>query len=115
MLVDVPVHTLPVELLTRIFILGAGYDYVYAESPFLLRPDEDLCPLSTSDFQLLVSHVCRHWRQVALRISCLWTSLHFREPAHIRRAQAFLARCSSAPHLLDILVDTVSLEDHIPG
>ncbi|KAJ6621812.1 hypothetical protein B0H10DRAFT_1741571, partial [Mycena sp. CBHHK59/15] len=110
------VHALPVELLARIFILGAGYDYVYAESPFLLRPDEEHCSVSTSDFQLLVSHVCRHWRQVALRVSCLWTSLHFREPAHIPRAQAFLSRCSaSAPHLLDILVDTVSLEDHIPG
>jgi hypothetical protein len=44
---------------------------------------------------LLVSHVCKHWREVALRMSCLWTSLHFREPAHIPRAEAFLARAAA--------------------
>ncbi|KAJ7784348.1 hypothetical protein B0H16DRAFT_1356329 [Mycena metata] len=104
---------LPVELLANIFVLGAADQL--EDSPFLLRPDEDHCLASSvTDFQLLVSHVCQHWRQVSLRISCLWTSLHFREPAHIARAEAFLARVSPN-HSLDILVDTVSVEDHIPG
>ncbi|KAJ7195492.1 hypothetical protein GGX14DRAFT_676749 [Mycena pura] len=106
------VDALPVELLSRIFVLGAAAQHV--DSLFLLRPDEDQCPAEAADFQLLVSQVCRHWRQVALRTSCLWTSLHFREPAHIARAEAFLVRVS-INHTLDILVDTVSRDDHIPG
>ncbi|KAJ7132970.1 hypothetical protein C8R46DRAFT_653464 [Mycena filopes] len=107
------VYALPVELLSNIFVLGAADQL--EDSPFLLRPDEDHCPASSvTDFQLLVSHVCQHWRQVALRISCLWTSLHFREPAHIARAEAFLTRVTTN-HPLDILVDTVSVEEHIPG
>ncbi|KAJ7244995.1 hypothetical protein B0H12DRAFT_793866 [Mycena haematopus] len=106
------VYVLPVELLSRVFVLGAA-DQVL-DSPFLLRPDEHHCVASVTDFQLLVCHVCKHWREVALRISCLWTSLHFREPAHIARAEAFLAR-TTANHPLDILVDTVSVDDHIPG
>ncbi|KAJ6508483.1 hypothetical protein C8R45DRAFT_1168635 [Mycena sanguinolenta] len=106
------VYTLPVELLSRVFVLGAADQLL--DSPFLLRPDEHHCVASVTDFQLLISHVCKHWREVALRISSLWTSLHFREPGHIARAQAFLAR-AAANHPLDILVDTVSVDDHIPG
>jgi hypothetical protein len=110
------IHSLPVELLTRIFILGAGYDYPYADSPFLLKPDHECYAIPSSNFQLLVSHVSQRWRQIALSTSSLWTTLHFREPNHLPRAKAYLARCSaSATHLLDILVDTVSIADHIPG
>ncbi|KAJ7486094.1 hypothetical protein B0H11DRAFT_1137929 [Mycena galericulata] len=105
------VYTLPVELLSRIFVLGAAEQVL--DSPFILRPDDSV-PIASADFQLLVSHVCRHWRQVALRTSCLWTSLHFREPAHISRAEVFLQR-TATNYPLDILVDTVSLDDHIPG
>ncbi|KAJ7781701.1 hypothetical protein DFH07DRAFT_1017124 [Mycena maculata] len=106
------VYTLPVELLSRVFVLGAAEQEL--GSPFLLRPDEDTVPTASADFQLLVSHVCHQWRQVALHISCLWTSLHFREPAHIARAEAFLER-TARNHPLDILMDTVSTEEHIPG
>lgn len=110
------IYSLPVELLTRLFILGAGYEYPYSDSPYLLKANQPYFTTSTSNFQLLVSQVCRHWRTIALRTSCLWTTLHFREPSHLPRAEAYLARCSkSGPHLLDILVDTVAFEDHIPG
>ena len=110
------VHSLPVELLTRIFVLGAGFDYPYSRSPFLLKPDQDYHPAPCSNFQILVSHVCSHWRRIALRTSSLWTTLHFREPSHISRAQAYLNRCmTTGTHLLDILVDTVAQEDHLPG
>nr|GAT48355.1 predicted protein [Mycena chlorophos] len=114
------IHALPVELLSSIFVLGSEAQYAThnKDSPFLLRPDEDFSLRSgctaSADFQLLVSHVCRHWRQVALRMSCLWTRLHFREPTHILRAEEFLQRVSPN-HSLDILVDTVSPEEHIPG
>ncbi|KAG6840380.1 hypothetical protein C0991_007117, partial [Blastosporella zonata] len=109
------INSLPVELLTRIFVLGAGYDYPYAGSPFLLKPDQDYYAVPSSNFQILASHVSRVWRQVALRTSSMWNMLHFREPAHIMRAQAYLSRCLPSPHLFDILVDTVAESEHIPG
>lgn len=109
------IYSLPVELLARIFTLGAGYDFPYSESPFLLKPDQDYYAIPSSNFQLLVSHVCHHWRQIALRTSSLWNMLHFREPAHLPRAKEYLARCSTSLRLLDILVDTVAERDHIPG
>ncbi|KAF9013327.1 P-loop containing nucleoside triphosphate hydrolase protein [Cyathus striatus] len=109
------IHSLPVELLTRIFVLGASFDYPYASSPFLLRPDQSYYPPS-SNFQVLVSHVCRHWREVALNTPSLWNILYFREPSDIDKAEAYLQRTSASPsYLLDILVDTVACEDHIPG
>ncbi|KAF7298833.1 F-box domain-containing protein [Mycena indigotica] len=106
------IHSLPVELIARIFVLGAADQY--SDSPFLLRPDEDYCSTASADFQLISSQVCQHWRQIAIRTSSLWTSLHFREPVHITRAEAFLSR-ASPNYPLDILVDTVSPEEHIPG
>ncbi|KAF8645160.1 hypothetical protein AX16_007988 [Volvariella volvacea WC 439] len=109
------IHSLPVELLTRIFVLGVQDESPYHHSPFLLKPDQHYYSAPSSNFQLLVSHVCHHWRQITLRTPSLWTSLHFREPSHLPRAREFLARCAHSPRTLDILVDTVSQEDHIPG
>ncbi|KAG6919634.1 hypothetical protein DXG01_003498 [Tephrocybe rancida] len=109
------IYSLPIELLTRVFVLGALYDYPYAGTPFLLKPDQDYYATPSSNFQLLVSHVCRHWRRIALGTSSLWNMLHFREPAHIARAQEYMSRCLPSPHLFDILVDTVAEREHIPG
>ncbi|KAJ2925621.1 hypothetical protein H1R20_g11472, partial [Candolleomyces eurysporus] len=109
------IDALPVELLTRIFTLGAGFNYLYEDSPFLLKPNQDYYP-PPSSFQLLVSHVCQRWRTIALRTSSLWTTLHLREPVHLARASAYLERCSTtSTYLLDILVDTVAVEEHIEG
>ena len=110
------IYSLPVELLTRIFVLGSAFDHPYADSPFLLKPDQEYEPPTSSNLQVAVSHVSRHWRQVALRTHSLWTTLHFRETCHISRAETYLARClPSSTYLLDILVDTVAEEDHTPG
>lgn len=109
------IHSLPVELLSRIFSLGAGFEYPYEDSPFLLKPNQDTYPPPPL-FQLLVSHVCQQWRYIVLRTPALWATLHLREPVHVLRARAYLERCSrSSTYLLDILVDTVASEDHIPG
>ncbi|KAH9480589.1 hypothetical protein JR316_0007189 [Psilocybe cubensis] len=106
------IHSLPIELLSSIFVFGAGFDN-YADSPFLLKPEKEYEPVPSSDFQVVVSHVCHHWREVALSTQSLWTTLHFGHPSHIPRAKAYLARCSnSATGLLDILVNTVSYETH---
>ena len=110
------IYSLPVELLTRIFVLGSASDYPYTDSPFLLKPDQEYEPPISSNYQVVVSHVSRYWRQVALRTHSLWTTLHFRETCHISRAETYLARClPSSAYLLDILVDTIAEEDHIPG
>ncbi|PPQ92823.1 hypothetical protein CVT25_004311 [Psilocybe cyanescens] len=107
------IHSLPVELISSIFLFGAGFDNPYVDSPFLLKPDQEYEPVPSSDFQVIVSHVCHHWRQVALNTQSLWTTLHFGHPSHLSRAEVYLARCStSTTFLLDILVNTVASETH---
>ncbi|KAG6856529.1 hypothetical protein H0H87_003454 [Tephrocybe sp. NHM501043] len=54
-------------------------------------------------FQVLVSHVCRHWREVALETPPLWTSLDFMEPAPYEKSQAWIQRAKNGP--LDISID----------
>lgn len=109
-------YALPVELLTRIFVLGADYDYPYHRSPFLLRPNTDYYAAPSSNFQLTVSAVCSHWRNIALATPALWSFLFFREPSHIGRAREYVARCERSGYItFDILIDTVQLKDHMPG
>ncbi|KAF9485922.1 hypothetical protein BDN70DRAFT_467010 [Pholiota conissans] len=108
------IHALPVELLTWIFELGSAFDYPYTKSPFLLKPDQAFIYLPSHNFQV-VAHVCRHWRAVALRTQHLWTTLHIREEIHIERAEEYISRCSASIYTFDILIDTVAVEDHIPG
>ncbi|OSD07618.1 hypothetical protein PYCCODRAFT_1359216, partial [Trametes coccinea BRFM310] len=94
-----PIHSLPVELLTAIFQLGVDSDPI---------PDDQIRGQPT--FELLISHVCRYWRQVALHTPHLWTTIHFRTRAHMARADAYLARNGKLP--IDIYVDTCSEDDY---
>lgn len=105
------IHSLPVELLSCIFVIGAFLDDPYASSPFLLKPDLGCIPLPASNIQV-VAHVCRHWRQIALHTQPLWTTIHIREKIHIPRAVEYLSRCRTSTYRLDILIDTVSVDDH---
>lgn len=97
-----PVHALPVELLSRIFALGSQDQH-----------DPDVIPPGTPHFEVLVSHVCQHWRDIALHTPSLWTSIHFRTVVHQERAKQYLARSQRA--LIDIIVDTCSEPEYIPG
>jgi F-box-like len=54
-------------------------------------------------FQVLVSHVCKHWRQVALHLPALWTRITFSEGPPFEKSQLWLKRSKSAP--LDIDID----------
>ncbi|KAH9890108.1 hypothetical protein C8Q73DRAFT_653017, partial [Cubamyces lactineus] len=94
-----PIHSLPVELLTRIFQLGVDSDPI---------PDEQIREEPT--FEVLVSHVCRYWRQVALHTPHLWTTIHFRTRAHMSRGEVYLSRNGRLP--IDIYVDTCSEDDY---
>ncbi|KAI6007495.1 hypothetical protein EDC04DRAFT_2582764 [Pisolithus marmoratus] len=64
-----------------------------------------------SSFQVIVSHVCRHWRTVALETPSLWTTIKVssgdRPP--FERVTAFLERSKSLP--LDICIDSVFPDD----
>lgn len=78
-------------------------DGVYPEFP----------PHDEVPFEILVSHVCRHWRSVALSTHTLWTTIHFRLLPHMNRAPYYLER--SHRQLINILVDTCAVEEHVPG
>ncbi|KAI1794762.1 hypothetical protein LXA43DRAFT_883166, partial [Ganoderma leucocontextum] len=94
-----PIHALPVELLTRIFQLGVDSEP--------LPDDRDPCHLT---FEVSISHVCRHWRQVALHTPLLWTTVHFRTKSHMVRGNLYLVRNARLP--IDIYVDTCSEDAH---
>ncbi|KAF7795352.1 hypothetical protein EIP86_006509 [Pleurotus ostreatoroseus] len=96
------IHTLPIEILSRIFLLGLP-DGEYPEFP----------PSAAPPFEVLVSHVCQHWRAVALRIPHLWAIVHLRTVPHIDRARQYLVRSGRVP--LHILVDTCDMDEHVPG
>ncbi|KAH9949868.1 hypothetical protein B0H21DRAFT_777104 [Amylocystis lapponica] len=96
------IHSLPVELLARIFFLGL------CDDP---EPDQQLPGDPT--FEVLASHVCQYWRDVALRTPNLWTTIHLRTFPHIDRARHYLAR--STRHPLNVIVDTCTEDDYQPG
>ena len=97
-----PVYSLPVELLSRVFQSGM-HDRLYPGFPLL----------STPAFEVQVSHVCRHWRDIALHTQSLWTTLHFRLKSHMERAHAYLSRSNRL--LIDILVDTCAEDEYEEG
>lgn len=62
---------------------------------------------------MVVSHVCRHWRHVALNQSSLWRYIFFKDTSHISRGITYVARSRKQP--LDIVIDTPTFENQIPG
>lgn len=58
-------ETLPIELLIKIFAHGSASDAQLARSP----------PSIYVPFPLLISHVCCHWRSIALSNPRLWTTI----------------------------------------
>ena len=73
-------------------------------SVFSAADDED-DPL----FQILVSHVCRHWREVALNSHTLWTTLDFDNILQLERSKVFIERAHGLP--LKIHIDCTIPED----
>ncbi|KAI0322024.1 hypothetical protein OF83DRAFT_1167929 [Amylostereum chailletii] len=104
---NTPIHRLPVEILSRVFLLG------YTETIDLARPFKRRPLEADTNFEVLVSHVCSHWRRVAFTVHALWTNIRLRKPAHLHRATEFVKRSLNAP--LDILVDSVAAKEHVPG
>jgi len=115
------INELPPELLAHIFLLGtAEYDTLENED----EEDEEMENEENEDegdsdndegdsepnFEVLVSHVCRLWRDIALDTPTLWTKLDFSEGLPYERSKIYLERSKNAP--LDIYID-VTKDDEV--
>ncbi|KAJ7095916.1 hypothetical protein B0H15DRAFT_774459 [Mycena belliarum] len=60
-------------------------------------------------FQVLVSHVCRHWRDIALGTHTLWTTVRFEGHLNAEKARAWIQRSNGLP--LDIFIDCTTMHD----
>ncbi|KAJ7505366.1 hypothetical protein B0H11DRAFT_1978314 [Mycena galericulata] len=69
--------------------------------------DDDDDDESDLAFQELVSHVCRHWREIAFGQHTLWTRLQFDGHPNFERARAWLERAHGLP--LEITIDCTSV------
>ena len=54
-------------------------------------------------FQILVSHVCRHWHQVACNLPVLWTRLVFEDTPQLEKSKVFIDHAQGLP--LNIYID----------
>ena len=77
--------------------------------------DDDSDDEPSVPFQILVSHVCHRWREVALESHILWTTLVFANRLRLKQARMYIDRSGGLP--LNILIDctfppTVDEEDH---
>ena len=66
---------------------------------------------STLPFQVLVSHVCRHWREIALESPTLWTTLSFTEGSSFEKSSIWIQRSKGLP--LDIHIDCTIPDDEV--
>jgi len=63
-------------------------------------------------FQVLVSHVCKHWRDVAVESPALWTTITFTEGAPFEKSRIWIERSKGRP--LDINIDCTIPADGDP-
>jgi hypothetical protein len=128
------INDLPAELLSQIFILGAQYDpEVEAEdlddecdsccSGHSLSDDESDTGSQSSQksygshferhlpFELLVTRICKRWREVAVEIPTLWSNIVFQDPFNLEKAEEYVRRAKGAP--LDISIDCTVEEDEM--
>ncbi|KAG1781079.1 hypothetical protein EV702DRAFT_692409 [Suillus placidus] len=104
---QVPVSRLPDEILLMVF------EHI-EEDKRLNGSDSDDDDKSTSDVIgdpsacLVVTHVCRHWRKVALECPTLWTFISSPSPPWL---DVMLERSQKAPLVVIYSAFTISLED----
>lgn len=65
--------------------------------------------LLDNSFQVTVSHVCKHWREVALETPALWSEIDLETGRHAipshRRASTYLSRSKGYPLSISIVVE----------
>ncbi|KAK0245535.1 hypothetical protein EDD85DRAFT_21757 [Armillaria nabsnona] len=89
------INQLPHELLALIFSTGLRDLLSDAHRPLLA----------------LICSICRHWRDVAIGASELWTTIHISSERRLPAAQAFLER--SKDRLIDVVVEAVYAPEQI--
>ncbi|KAH7920988.1 hypothetical protein BV22DRAFT_1198536 [Leucogyrophana mollusca] len=106
------INRLPVELLSYIFKIGEESDSPPDREP---TPTDGASPQDPPPpdlpFQVLVSHVCVHWRTVALATPALWTEVYVRYTKRppFDQAAAWLSRSQNLP--IDVAIETTPLPD----
>ncbi|OBZ72024.1 hypothetical protein A0H81_07371 [Grifola frondosa] len=123
------INELPTELLAHIFYISAkeqdvhtegeekGSDIEFEEERSDMEVEEereedgeewedvDEERGSALNFEVLISHVCRRWRAVALETPSLWTQLNFSRQLPYLRSRAYIQRSRKLP--LTILMDFI--------
>ncbi|KAG8876941.1 hypothetical protein FRB98_006952 [Tulasnella sp. 332] len=84
------IATVPVEVLTAIFELGSQRSVVHVLGD--KRPKGHI----DNDFVIQVSHVCQHWRSIALGQPTLWQSLILGEGRLRQKAEAWATRAQGS-------------------
>jgi len=103
-----PINALPNELLSNIFTLGSGAEE-HGDNDDDEEEEEVEEHRQRLPFKVLVSHVCRRWRTVAIDTSTLWTYLDFAEGPPFDKSRTWLERSKGC--LLDIELDCTIDED----
>lgn len=87
---------LPPEVLCEIFLQLAKGCHAEYEVYALFSPTRRriVSGLPNPSAWMTITHVCRHWREIALGFPSLWTSIHNKKPEYIR---TFIARSRQAP------------------
>lgn len=84
---------------------SATYHFDIIRNIFLLcRPVETDRIMRATDAPVLVTHVCSHWRSVALTVPQLWTTIYIDKPKEkhaYQLAWKFLERSRDPPNLHD--------------
>jgi hypothetical protein len=80
------VYSLPTEILEQIFSVA--------------RPSS---PFQRKGYAVIISHVTRRWRHVALGVACLWTDIYIWLGARDACLISYLERSSN--HLIDLKID----------
>jgi hypothetical protein len=88
-----PINRLPVELLQQVFLLILNDD---PENPSIFSYGDTHIAVDVTSPPLLLTHVCRLWRDVAHSTTAIWSRIHVALPGRIKPLQPFL------PSLLEV-------------
>ncbi|GBE84943.1 hypothetical protein SCP_0701250 [Sparassis crispa] len=97
------IHDLHPEIISHIFVLGPSRDNSPIPYGTVDKGDEH-AEESSVDWELLVSHVCRRWRDIAIQNPMLWSTIHFEKG--MERSKVYLDRSRGVP--LHVVVDFMS-------
>ncbi|KAG8711585.1 hypothetical protein FRC11_002392 [Ceratobasidium sp. 423] len=104
----VPIHTLPTEVLSRIFQLVVGAQWCNI-SGYRKKHEEEEVTGSYPDQPVVISHVCSFWRRIIISSPALWSHVDFsfpditNDPQSAPRLETSIER--SGKSLVDVHID----------